>query len=110
MTPIEADVIMAIGSLVLPGIGAYLGAYFKKKGENLATHEDITKLVGQVSAVTTTTSRIEATVSNEMWQRQTVRNEKREAYFQVLKILGKMRYAVDTLRPAPISRQVREQL
>jgi hypothetical protein len=27
------------------GAGAYLGSYLKKKGENLATHEDIDKLL-----------------------------------------------------------------
>jgi hypothetical protein len=83
------------------GGGAYLGSYLKKKGENLASHEDIAKLVDQVSAVTTTTKQIEATISSEMWQRQTIRNEKKEAYCQVLGILGQMRHAVDTLRAAP---------
>jgi hypothetical protein len=80
------------------GIGAYLRSYLRKKGENLATHEDINKLVDQVSAVTTVAKQIEAKISNEMWQRQTVRNERKEAYCQVLGILGQMRLAVDTLR------------
>jgi hypothetical protein len=26
-------------------VGSYLGAYLKKKGENLATHEDLNKLL-----------------------------------------------------------------
>jgi hypothetical protein len=51
-------------------LGAYLGSYLKKKGENLATHEDIDKLVDQVSAVTTTTKQIEAQISNAMWRRE----------------------------------------
>jgi predicted alpha/beta-fold hydrolase len=50
--------------------GSYLGAYFKKKGENLATHEDIDKLVEQVGAVTKTTKEIEAKISDEVWDRQ----------------------------------------
>jgi type IV secretory pathway VirB4 component len=85
------------------GSGAFLGSYLKKKGENLATHEDIDKLVAQISAVTTTAKQIEATISNEMWQRQTIRNEKKAAYCQVLEILGQMRHAVDTLRVGPTS-------
>jgi len=37
----------------------------KKKGENLATHEDLDKLVVQVRAVTTTTKEIEAKISTD---------------------------------------------
>jgi hypothetical protein len=58
------------GVFVTTGLGAYLGSYLKRKGENLATHEDIDKLVNQVSAVTTTTKQIEATISNQTWQRE----------------------------------------
>ncbi|HVW10944.1 MAG TPA: hypothetical protein VHC90_20295 [Bryobacteraceae bacterium] len=42
----------AVTTFVTAGIGAYLASYFKKKGENLATHEDIGKLVDQMKAVT----------------------------------------------------------
>ena len=42
-----------VTTLVAAGLGAYLGSYLKKKGENLATHEDLDKLTAQVSAVTT---------------------------------------------------------
>jgi hypothetical protein len=52
------------------GIGAYLGSYLRKKGENLATHEDIDKVLDQVSAVTKTTKQIEARISNEVWQKE----------------------------------------
>jgi hypothetical protein len=50
--------------------GSYLAGYLKKKGENLATHEDIAKLVEQVSAVTKATKHIEARISNETWRRE----------------------------------------
>src|SRR4029077_2751144 len=40
---------------VSAAVGAYFGGYLKKKGENLATHEDIDQLVAQVSAVTQST-------------------------------------------------------
>jgi hypothetical protein len=52
------------------GFAAYLGSYLKKKGENLATHEDVDKLVEQISVVTTTAKQIEAKISNEMWRRE----------------------------------------
>lgn len=54
---------VAVTTLVASGVGAYIGAYLKKKGENLATHEDIDKLVTQVSAVTVATKNIEDRIS-----------------------------------------------
>lgn len=55
---------------VSAGAAAYLGAYLKQKGKNLATSEDIDKLVEQVSAVTEATKKIEADISTEVWNRQ----------------------------------------
>jgi hypothetical protein len=55
---------------IVSGGAAYLGAYLKKKGENLATHEDIDKLVNQVSVVTAATKQIEARISSRTWQRE----------------------------------------
>jgi hypothetical protein len=72
--------------LVLTTIGAwfaaYFGSYFRKKGENLASHEDIDKLVDQVRAVTTTTKQIEARISNEVWDRQRQWELKRDALLE----------------------------
>lgn len=65
MTPLDLVI-----TAIVAGVGAYFGSYLKKKGENLATHEDIDKLVVQVSAVTTTTKEIEATISNVTWKRE----------------------------------------
>ena len=49
MTPLDLVI-----TAVVSGAAAYLGSYLKKKGENLATHEDIDKLIHQShSAVTT---------------------------------------------------------
>jgi hypothetical protein len=64
------------------GFGAYLGSYLKKKGENLATREDITDLVTQVRAVTTATKEIEAKISDAMWDRQKRWELKREALLE----------------------------
>lgn len=67
------------------GVGAYLGSYLKRKGENLATHEDINALVEQVSAVTTATKEIEAKISSEVWDKQRHWELKREVLFETLK-------------------------
>ena len=76
------------------GIGAYLGSYLKKKGENLATHEDVDKLVDQMTAVTEATKKIEAKIFNDMWERQRKWEVKREALFEAMKELGNVEYGL----------------
>jgi hypothetical protein len=71
-------------------IGSYLGAYLRKKGENRAIHEDIAKLVDQVSAVTKATKDIEAKISNEVWKRQKRWELKREVLFEAAKRLAEV--------------------
>ena len=90
--------------LALTTIGAwfaaYFGAYFSKKGENRAIHEDIDKLVDQVRAVTQTTKEIEAKISNEVWDRQKQWELKREVLFEATKRLAELNdglLALDTL-------------
>jgi hypothetical protein len=85
-------------TLVASGVGAYVGSYLKKKGENLATHEDIDKLKDQVAAVTTTTKRIEAAISNEMWRRE----RKAEAQLKTID-------AVNTLTTDFLQRSIADQ-
>jgi hypothetical protein len=63
---IAAAIASQIVSLILQ---SYLPAYAKEKGKNLATHEDIQKLVDQVKAVTLATKKIEAEISSGVWDR-----------------------------------------
>lgn len=69
MTSMEL-VAWGLTTLVTAFVGSFLAGYLKRKGENLATHEDIDKLVDQVAAVTTTAKEIEARISNEAWRRE----------------------------------------
>jgi hypothetical protein len=78
----------ALTTMVGGGVGLYLGAYLKKKGENLATQEDVDKLVEQVQAVTTTTKEIEAKVSGEVWNRQRRWELKRNVLLEGAKKFG----------------------
>lgn len=81
-------------------IGAFLGyltGYMKKKGENLATHEDINKLVDQVHVVTTTTKQIEAQISGDLWDRQKRWELRRDALFELTKRLGSLKDSLATL-------------
>ena len=58
---IGAKVILTYPQLVLfvllSGIAAYVGAYLKKKGENLATTEDVRQLTEKVEEIKTTYSK-----------------------------------------------------
>jgi hypothetical protein len=73
-------------------IGGFLKSYMGKKGENLATHEDIGKLVEQMSRVTEATKKIEAKISDEVLTRQRNRDVKREVMFELVKELSTLQY------------------
>jgi hypothetical protein len=79
------------------GFGAYLGSYLKRKGENLATHEDIDNLVQQVSAVTKATKEIEARISDDVWDRQKRWELRREVLFETTKRIASVRAALFTM-------------
>ena len=80
------DALLVGGPALVSGwVGFYLGAYLKKKGENKAIHEDISKLVDQVRAVTQTTKEIEAKISSDVWNQQKQWEMKREVLFDAAK-------------------------
>jgi hypothetical protein len=86
--------------LLIGAFGGYLAGYTKKKGENLATHEDIGKLTDQVAAVTQTAKEIEAKTSSEMWDRQKRWELKREVPFEAAKRLAAVDDALNTYSSA----------
>jgi hypothetical protein len=84
MDNIAFIVLAAIAS----GFGGYFGAYLKKKGENLATHEDLDKLVQQMTATTEATKAIEARISDQIWNRQRQWEFKRELLTQLIRSMS----------------------
>jgi hypothetical protein len=70
--------VYAMVSLLGGGLGGFVGTYFSKKGENLATKQDIAE-------ITQTTKDIEAKISSEYWVRQRNFDMKREAAFELLR-------------------------
>lgn len=75
-------------------LGSFLNGYSSEKGKNLATHEDIDKLVNQVRIVTQTTKDIEAKISDQVWDRQRRWELKRD---QIFKIADQASTAKDSL-------------
>jgi hypothetical protein len=102
---VEKLIALALTTLVGAFIGSYLASYLKKKGENLATHEDLNKLVEQVRAVTTTTKEIEAKISTDVWDRQKRWEMKREVLFVATKRLGAVKFS---LRNYEVALKVKE--
>lgn len=79
---------------IASGFGGYVGAYLKKKGENLATHEDLDKLVEQIKATTDATKRIEDQISQEAWDRQRHWEMKRDAVIAAIQALLACKHAI----------------
>jgi hypothetical protein len=97
MGPVDraaAALVLFLLPFIAAAAGAYLGAYLRKKGENLATHEDIEKLDDQVRVVTTTAKEIEAKISDELWNRQKRWELKREVLFEAAKSLAEIDGAI----------------
>jgi hypothetical protein len=86
------DILLALVKLgmvaFVAGLGAYFGSYLKKKGENVATKEDIKNVVEQVKAVTQATKEIETKISNQVWDRQKQWELKREVLLEATKRLS----------------------
>lgn len=81
---------LAGGSLVTLVFGSWLryffGPYISQKAQNIATHEDIHKLIDQVRE----TEQVKARINDTVWDRQARWNEKRDMYFRVLKGIGRL--------------------
>jgi hypothetical protein len=94
----ETRWILVLVPFLSAAAGAYFGGYLKRKGENLATHEDMDKLLDQVSAVTKTTKGIETKISGDLWDRQKQWELKREILFEAAKRLSEIDNKLLSLR------------
>src|SRR6266404_3989380 len=96
----EKLIALALTTLIGAFIGSYLASYLKKKGENLATREDLDKLVEQVRAVTTATKEIEAKISTDVWDRQKRWEMKRDLLFEATRRLAAVNDSLMNLNSA----------
>jgi len=72
---------------IIAGVGAYFGSYLREKAKNLASHEDIDRLVRA-------TEEIKAEVSANLWLRQRRWEFERELYSRLLEHLNELRAAL----------------
>lgn len=73
---------------------SFLKPYLSKKGENLATKEDIQDLVKQTKALTQATEEIKAEISVDVWYRQRQWELKRDAVSSVMLAFSKANDAI----------------
>jgi hypothetical protein len=96
---IEGDLSYAgisVVSVMSAGIGAFIGAYLKKKGENLATKEDFRELKAQTADLKQATKEIEAKIDDQVWNKQRQWEMKRDALFATVQALGVWENALST--------------
>jgi hypothetical protein len=91
-----------VATMIGAFVGSFLAGYLKKKGENLATHEDIGKLVEQMEA----TKEIEAAISSRVWERQRKWELKRDALFEAIQGLRDVEYGLSKMVVAYTSKGV----
>jgi hypothetical protein len=87
--------VAAVGMAAVTGIGswiaAFYGAYWKKKGEQAATHEDLENVLMEVRVVTKSTEEIKADISGGLWDRQKQWELKRDVLLDLTKKSGDLR-------------------
>ena len=84
-------------NFVVSGLGAYCGSYLMRKGKNIATHEDIDKVVEQLRLVIQTTKEIEPKISSEVWHKQKSWELKREVLFEGTRRVAEIEELLNTL-------------
>jgi hypothetical protein len=80
--------VVFVTSVAGAGIGAYVGAYLREKGKNLATHEDVDMIVAQLRKTTDAAERIRAEIAGGLWEQQNRWTLKRDIYVRLLEALG----------------------
>jgi hypothetical protein len=87
----------ALWTLVVGGVGAWFGAYFKKKGENYATKEDLGELVRQMRELAKAQEEIKAEISDKMWDRQRRWELKRDVLVEAMRKAGVLVYKLSAI-------------
>jgi len=74
--------------IVLPFIGAFIGAYAKRKGENLATKEDFKKVLDQIEQQAKAVKGIEERIAHEYIEKREISKIQREKLEQIYEALS----------------------
>lgn len=83
--------------ILLGGFIGYLSGYMKRKGENVATHEDFQTMLAELKESTHATKQIEAKISDAVWDRQKRWELKREVLFEASRKVAEVNDVLATL-------------
>ena len=83
---------ISVANLCLLAVGLgfwkpWLGAYGGEKGKNLARKEDLDAILTEVKAVTAATKEIESKLAGDLWNRQTIWNQRRDLYGTAIRLV-----------------------
>ncbi len=81
-------------AVIAPFVGAFFGAYFKKKAENLATKEDFESLLVQLKKTTAETEGIKVELAKGTWLHQRRWNLKEKYYSRLLEALYNLKLSL----------------
>jgi hypothetical protein len=95
--PTFSQVAFWVITLLCAGGGAYFGSYLKKKGENLATHEDFDRLLAEVETTTKTTKSIEEKISDMFWNKQRRWELKRDVLLDAARKMGALQFSMQDM-------------
>lgn len=65
-------------------------AYLREKGKNLATKEDLERLVTQLAATTKAVEEVKAAISSDLWLKRRRWNRKWDCYAEIVKNFGEV--------------------
>ena len=83
--------VIALTSLLGSGVAAFIGAYLRTRGENLATKSDFDSLLVQLKQQTREVEQIKSEISQAGWIQQRRWDLKRELCAQLLVVLEEIR-------------------
>lgn len=86
-----AYLVMALVTILSGGIGAFSGAYLRRRAENLATKADFDSLLTQLRQQTREVEEIKSEISQAGWIHQRRWDLKRQLYAELLVVLEEIR-------------------
>lgn len=84
-------VLLLTASVIAGGLGAYIGAFLRRKGENLATKADFESILAQLREQTREVEHVKNEIAQAGWIHQRRWDLKRQLYWELLETLEEIK-------------------